>query len=107
MQIAHNAKFDIGMIYHEVNHIFGEQGPLVFNNIYCIMELMTPICKLPYISNKSGYKYPKLEEAYNYLFPGETIPDQHNALQDCRATAKIFKYLWTEGFIKEKDLIDQ
>lgn len=101
-QVAHNIKFDSEFLSNEDAAAFGS-ARFTFTNPICTMEAMTPICKLPYPSGKSGHKWPKLEEAYNHLFPAITsdqVPHFHNALNDVRATAKIFKYLVLENFIK-------
>lgn len=82
--IAHNRKFDSQMLDIE--------GVNISNSLaFCTMDAMTDICRLP--SARGGYKWPKLHEAYSYCFPGETIDKAHDALSDCRACARIFKWL--------------
>jgi DNA polymerase III epsilon subunit-like protein len=102
-QVAHNIKFDSAFLSNEDAAAFG-QARFTFTNPICTMEAMTPICKLPYPSGKGGYKWPTLEEAHNHLFPSIETPSFHNTLNDVRATAKIFKYLVLENFIKIENI---
>lgn len=104
-QVAHNIKFDSSFISHEESMIFGA-AVLEFKNQICTMQLTTDICKLSYPSGKKGYKWPKLEEAYKHLFK-EELQGSHNSLNDVRACAKIYKYLWDEGFYMDKSSSDE
>ena len=92
--ICHNVKFDTRHMAFEDVASFGrvsEKARLDFKKTICTMELSTPICKIPFI-NKRGYKWPKLEEAYEYFFMKK--PDRlHGAIDDCRSTLAIFKKL--------------
>lgn len=102
-QVAYNIAFDQGFITHEERMIFGNQNELLkFRNPICTMKLTTDICKIPYPSGKAGYKWPKQEEAYKILF-NEELVDSHNALADVRACARIYKYLWDEGFYMDDE----
>lgn len=101
--VAHNLKFDNNMLNLEYaaeeNDSFNEvlnHYPKLIKRIadFCTMEATTDICKLP--SKRGGYKWPKLKEAYLHCF-GEELQDAHDALADCRACAKIFRWL------KERD----
>ncbi len=38
---------------------------------------------------RSGYKWPKVEEAYSYFFPDEEFTHQHRAIHDAVAESKI------------------
>lgn len=103
--IAHNIKFDNQMMSIEADCLnlslpfFKELKPL------CTMEVMTPICKLPHKKRNSfgsPFKWPKLQEAYQYIFK-EDFTGAHDALSDVRATAKIFQWLVTNNHIKIND----
>ena len=53
---------------------------------------MTPsvqLCKCPFPSGKSGYKWPKLTELYRFLFDKE-VENAHDALGDITATMECF-----------------
>ena len=97
--VGHNLKYDLGVMNNEGAFT----KPAKF---FCTMEATTPICKLPHKNGnwnkRSGYKWPKLEEAYEYFF-GKKITGAHNALVDCRATLEIYKNLKElEKFHKER-----
>ena len=95
--IGHNIKFDKLVLQSEFARYFEKAGvtkPTLFNlKEYCTMLESTNICKL---SNKfkSGYKWPKLSEAYNYFFHEELL-DAHDALTDVRATVRVYIHLTT------------
>ena len=86
--IAHNIKFDKQMLEIELGCCMMTRYTLPD---YCTMMATTPICKLP--GKYDGYKWPKLKEAYEILFPGEKLEGAHDALVDVRACARIFKHL--------------
>lgn len=96
--VAHNIKFDSELLSIEESILadMTHATPAELNGShYCTMELMTPLCKLP--GRGSGYKWPKLIEAYKHCF-GDAAAcafqlEAHDALVDCRATAKVFKWL--------------
>ena len=93
--VAHNMDFDYSVLGAEMIRadIFpekkGGKGILKF----CTKVITTPIVKIdnPFWLKKKGqpYKWPKLEELYNFLFE-EIIEDAHNAQADVRATARAF-----------------
>lgn len=107
-QIGHNIKFDIRAIHYEEIGIFG-QPRLECTNPISTMEETVDICKIPFKDEKEHfgqkYKGPKLCEAYQHLFK-ETMQDAHSALGDVRATARIFKYLWQEGFLSKYQQVE-
>lgn len=99
--IAHNFNFDDTMIFIEAENLLTEEAikdfkhQWSFMNVYCTMELTTAICKLPFATKRTfgkKYKWPKLEEVLKIIC-GEELAGAHDALNDCRATAKIFKKL--------------
>lgn len=107
-RIAHNIQFDDKMMDIEwdcyiarnpdkMYRVFQEQTPI------CTMDLTTDICKLPFATKKTfgkKYKWPKLQEAYKHFF-NEDIVGAHDALNDVRACARIFRYL------KEHNMLPQ
>lgn len=97
--ICHNKSFDDKVINLEYN----TQGKNFYGSKdYCTMELMTPICKLPHKKRNSfgtSYKWPKLSEAYRFCF-GKDFEGAHDAINDVRATAEIFRWLITNKYIK-------
>jgi hypothetical protein len=62
----------------------------------CTMLTLTPVCKIPKKDGRVGNKWPKLEEAYPYIF-GEMFPNAHNAMIDIEATRRVFNWCVREG----------
>jgi hypothetical protein len=62
----------------------------------CTMLTLTPICKIPKKDGRVGNKWPKLQEAYQYIF-GEQFPNAHNAMVDIEATRRVFNWCVREG----------
>ncbi len=85
--VAHNIALDSRLV-----DIESQQYTYDWNHprMVCTMQLMTPICKLP--SKRMTHKWPKLIEAYEYLF-GEKFDGAHDALADVIATARVFRWL--------------
>lgn len=66
----------------------------------CPMILSTNILKLPPKTGKTGYKWPNLDEAYNYFFPEERYTELHRAADDAFHGAKIIYQLCKLGVYK-------
>lgn len=103
--IAHNKAFDLRMlkIMGARIHQDAEKDLEALVNSkphICTMITTTDLCKLPYPSGRRGYKWPKLEELYFYLF-NEPLEGAHDALADVEATAKCFFELKKRGFYAE------
>lgn len=116
ISIAYNGSFDNTLLEIELSHyepneqakLFGveTQGWLRKRTCFCPMEAMTPICKLPFKVLKKNnfgqkYKWPKLQEAYTYIFK-KPFEGAHDALSDVRATLEIYQWLVTR---KEGELV--
>lgn len=72
----------------------------------CTMLESIDLCKLPskYLKNNSTtYKWPSLQEAYNFVTDGnnegKTLEGAHDALVDSEACLKIFRYLVEHGHV--------
>ena len=87
MVVCHNAWFDLRMI-KSMSYRTKIQIPRIVP-CFCTMKATTPICQLP---GKYGHKWPKLEEAYKFLF-NEDLKDTHDAMADVKACMKIFYHL--------------
>lgn len=91
-EVAHNHQFDKRMIKIESSHV----GSLMLSstplNEICTMQLTTPICKLPNANGRSGYKWPKLSEAYEYVTK-QKLQKAHDALADVRGCISVLKWL--------------
>jgi DNA polymerase-3 subunit epsilon len=89
--IAHNKKFDHRMMSVELALANRALFDFPDTHCHCTMESTTNLCRLP--SKIPGkYKWPKLHEAYSYIFH-EELKGAHDALVDCRATARIYQFL--------------
>lgn len=96
---AFNLKFDSLLIDIEMSKL--QQSLYNWQNHgICAMLESTPVCKLPK-SRGNGFKWPKLDEAFDFMF-NEPRVNQHDALQDCRDTGRILKWLVQNGFIIER-----
>lgn len=83
LMVAHNMSFDKRMLriaYHRLKL----DPPEI--DCRCTMKELTPIMKLP---GNHGFKWPRLEEAYQYFF-NEGLEGAHDAMVDVRACARIF-----------------
>jgi len=107
--VAHNASFDINMLYIELfriiylkqypeDHISAYKTDLHFltnfKNIYCTMQESIDLCAI-IVKDRYGREYnkfPKLVELHKHLF--ETTPNGlHNSLIDILITLRCFMHL--------------
>lgn len=88
--VAHNASFDKSVILASCYRTKSNSSFLLNKKIICTMKTTTDICKLP---GKYGYKYPKLEELYYYLFNKKPSILLHNALNDTLITLDCYQEL--------------
>lgn len=61
---------------------------------FCLMRAMTPIVKIP--NSRGGWKFPKLKEAYKFVF-GVEPERQHQAGGDVAATIALLKWMIDQG----------
>jgi len=86
---AFNNKFDFDFL---------EDRGLRVTKLPCPMLLSTDICKL---KGKFGkYKWPKVEEAFNFFFPDTEYIEQHRGLDDSKHEAMIVYELYKRGVFK-------
>lgn len=92
--VGHNLEFDMRVITGELARLGWPQ----FNRPqFCTKSRSTNVCQFPPTEKmlKAGrrdYKAPKLIEAYRFAF-GETFDGAHDAMADCRATARLYRWL--------------
>lgn len=86
--VCHNTDFDKKLLLTALHRLDAEKAIEQVHNgeYYCTMKKATPLCKLP---GKFGYKWPKLEELYRFLF-NESFEGAHDALEDVRATRRCY-----------------
>jgi len=103
--IAHNASFDMNMLYFEAKRMGQEKDILLQRDkIFCTMEATTDLCR---IRGKFGkYKWPRLQELHSYLF-GREFDNAHSAEADIEATATCFMELMRKELVPPpKCLVD-
>jgi len=90
---GHNIEFDMFMLRVELARAgYGpEDDPFEGASLFCTMQSTTDICCIP---GPYGNKWPKLQEAYEFIF-GRQFDDAHDALADVRACSEI--YWWLKG----------
>ncbi len=86
--VAHNIDFDFKVIRGELRRR-GLPDRYDETEGFCTMKASTALCKIP---GPRGFKWPKLQEAYQFFF-NEQFANPHEALADARACAAIFKRL--------------
>ena len=89
--VAHNISFDIGIV---MDNLPVAHEVLMDRDQFCTMREATNVIKLPpgkYHGNKhSKYKPPKLIEAYQYFFDGQSFDNAHDAMADVRACRDVY-----------------
>lgn len=67
----------------------------------CPMKVATPICKLPNKYGYNSYKWPSVEEAWEYFFGKDTgYIEAHRGFDDAKHEAKIVYRLFELGHFK-------
>ncbi len=84
---AYNKAFDFGFLK--------DRGFQV-KELECPMHLSTPIVKLPSPYNR-GFKWPKVEEAWDFFFGKTGYIEAHRGLDDAAHEAKIVHKLYQMG----------
>lgn len=87
---AYNKSFDFGFLR--------DRG-LKINDLPCPMMLSTGICKIPF-ANGSGTKWPTVEEAWGFFFPGVDYSEKHRGTHDAEHEALIVHELYKRGIFK-------
>ena len=84
---AFNNSFDFGFLQ--------VRGFIIPAKLICPMKLATDICRIP--GKKGGWKWPNVEEAYRYFYPGEDYIELHRGADDAYHEAKIVYALYKIG----------
>lgn len=101
--VGHNVYFDRCMVMNETV-IAGKDWKWLEDIPYdCTMALTQDICKLPLTqkqvdANFTGFKQPKLQEAYKHCF-GVEFDGAHDALADVRACKDIYFWVNQKGLL--------
>ena len=87
---AFNNSFDFGFL---------ENRGFVFpKKLDCPMKLSTDICQLP--SPRGGFKWPKVQEAYDFFFGKTDYIEKHRGADDAFHEAEIVYELYKRGIFK-------
>lgn len=107
--VCHNTAFDTIIMERAVARVCLANSEEVFNpfegkNVFCTMKAATPIVKKrgKRPLHNADYKWPKLAECYEHFF-GETLEGAHNAIVDCRATARVLMEMVNKGLVEIPD----
>ena len=90
---AYNKRFDFDFL--------NDRG-LVINELDCPMKLSTPICKLP---GYYGYKWPTVQEAYDFFFKDNDYVELHRAGDDAYHESEIVWELYKQGIFQIPSVI--
>lgn len=86
--VIHNVQFDNRMICMAYEQLGLPAAGFIKKDKFCTMEATTEICKLPK-ARGTGYKWPKLTEAYFHFFKVE-LQCAHDAMADVRGCAAVY-----------------
>lgn len=104
--VAHNFDFDRTVVLAALHR---EGAPNRLDDLVpvCTMLASAPILKLPKRggldhgrANGSGWKWPKLVEAYAYYFNGATFDGAHDAMNDVNAMVDVFFEMRRRGHLE-------
>ena len=88
---AFNKSFDLGFLKSR-----GFEFP---NELPCIMKTSTNICKIPSPKRWKEYKWPTVQETWDFFFPNTKYIEKHRAADDAAHEAKILYELYQKGLI--------
>lgn len=89
---AYNNAFDFGFFKH--------RGFTFVKELPCPMKLSTNICKIPNQNGYAGFKWPSVEEAYDFFFPDNDYDEKHRGADDAFHEAEIVYELFKRGIFK-------
>lgn len=87
---AYNTYFDFGFME--------SRGFVIKKDIPDIMEIAKEACKIVY--SKGGYKNPKMQEAWNKIFPNTNYIEAHRAVDDAIHEAEMLFEMYKRGCYK-------
>ena len=93
--VAHNLSFDKKVIHAALHQCGLNNTRLDSLPGHCTMHASTPILKLP--SQRTGFKWPKLDEAYRFLVDPDGFEGAHRAYVDVVACRKVMLALESYG----------
>lgn len=102
--VCHNTAFDTKLLAMEYLRLQPERKPYEYLSgrpSLCTMKTSTPVCRIPKKDGRTGYKWPKLEEAIKFFFD-EELENAHSAIVDIKATRRLFNKLKELGYLDEQ-----
>lgn len=102
--VCHNTAFDNKLVSIQYARLRPEMQPrsvLCGKPSLCTMKAATPICKIRKKDGRTGNKWPKLIEAYEFFY-GEVLDGAHSAIVDIKATRRVFHTLVNLGAFDEQ-----
>jgi DNA polymerase III subunit epsilon len=101
--VAHNFNFDYPITAAEMIRYNKEPEKRPDRLKICTMENSVHLCKIPFPRGGRGYKWPKLEELYKYLFK-DNMQGMHDAGHDVTACRLSFFELLRRNVIRFSNL---
>lgn len=89
--VGHNLEYDLNIARRELSGL-GLAAVFDGKEQFCTMKASTDVCRIPKPNGWSGYKWPSLFEVYRLAF-GEDLVDAHDAMNDLRATLRVWRWL--------------
>lgn len=90
---AYNKKFDFDFL---------KNRGFIIKELPCLMLSVTNIIKLPPRKRGTLYKWPSVEESWNYFFQNEPYVELHRGLDDAEHEARIAYRMFTLGHWEPK-----
>lgn len=96
---AYNNAFDFGFME--------DRDFIIFTKLACPMKLATNVVKLPSKTNQKygGYKWPKVQEAYDFFFPDNDYIEKHRGADDAFHEADIVFKLYEMGIFTTEEIL--
>lgn len=95
--VCHNVDFDMRVMKAQFARMKRDVSDWNSKPTYCTMKKATSVLKIA--SDRGGFKWPKLQEAYKALVDPEGFEGAHDALADVRACRAVYHKLIEGGAV--------
>ncbi len=95
--VCHNVDFDIRIMKAQFARMKRDVSDWNSKPTYCTMKKATPVLRIA--SDRGGFKWPKLQEAYMALVDPAGFEGAHDALADVRACRAVYNKLIEGGHV--------
>lgn len=91
VMVCHNFDFDELIVSAQMHRLDYDGDWWLADEVvrFCTMKHMTDVCAIP---GPYGFKWPRLQEAFQYCFKRE-FDGAHDAMADVRACADIYRWI--------------